>query len=85
MATTELIAPEEIDLGLDRDSTWLLTSSIGPCAGNLHIKVTCNLLRHDNLLKYASKNVQVQLCETFTAARRCKTSAESRLVLHVSC
>ena len=82
---SELIAPEEIDLSLDRDSTWLLTSSIGPCAGNLHIKVTCNLRRHDNLLKYASKNVQVQLCETFTAARRCETSAESRFVLHVSC
>ena len=54
---SELIAPEEIDLSLDRDSTWLLTSSIGPCAGNLLIKVTCNLRRHDNLLKYASKNV----------------------------
>ena len=58
---SELIAPERIDLSLDRDATWLLTSSINPCAGNLHIKVTSTLRRHDNPLKYSSKNVQVQL------------------------
>ena len=75
-----MIAPERIILSLDLDATWLVTSSTGLCAGKLHIMVT-STLRRIILLKYASNNVQVHLCEMFTAARRCETSAESRLGL----
>ena len=39
---SEMIAPESLDL----DATWLVTSSIGLCAGKLHIMVTATLRRH---------------------------------------
>ena len=43
---SEMIAPERIILNLDLDATWLVTSSIGLCAGKLHIMVTATLRRH---------------------------------------
>ena len=66
---SELVAPEEIDLSLDRDSTWLLTSSIGPCAGNLHIKVVVNDTQSDSIqyLNFAKKwfiQYSIQYCFT---------------------
>ena len=43
---SEMIAPERIILSLDLVATRLVTSSIGLCAGELHIMVTSTLRRH---------------------------------------